>query len=472
LTALWKAIDQPVLESTLSQWAVSFQESHESLRSSFAQEYWAAAKKLRESDWMVNTAKDLYQFFANQPIQLTSIFQTVLEKASSNLAIELLNYWKTQGLDVQATGAKFRSLVQLAKKKLESDRPAQVFSSPERELIADIFQEELFSEETASLNRLAIRLADSRYWSDPATALKLCQTVIKQRGFDDHIIRSLALTACFLAANTGDFAIGIELANRLLKELQEQDEMRMRTLSILGFLNFEAGNYEDSFTLHNQALDLCHKLQVKTQYPRVLNRLAVLEFHTTNFDQARMHFDQALDAIASLNSEQGAAFENRILSNKTHAAYLEFKWDEVIQLHDQLKQHRAPGDDIFLAFVDGCVGVAMLNRDQTAEGIKSIIESILSSARRGQRRFNHYAIESAIVALTRFGRPIEPWLEQNCWLRSKNAIPYSPAEIQFFEKVGISISVEPQQSKKSMTQLALCRALCRELQKIAKSLSS
>lgn len=463
----WRILDQVLLEGWDSEWVIEE-------RKNFAIRSHELGLRLADALESVGKIEQCLSVL-NLLIQRAPLDYDLLQKAirlqsrtgSGHTASQLVERLLSDLPPQSEIPKPVRRLIQRVQQGQIEQVPAPELFETKNELalLARMVESNLRSNSSEAISMLAKESTNMENWTHARTLLSILTVALEHSEVktDDQI--QVAINACFLATYASDFAIGQWAAQRVLDVLDEDDERYIRVMSILGFLHFETKNYDEARKLHNQALELCRIHGSVRERPRVLNRLAVLDYHLGNFDVAREMFLEAIDLESANNGPVRDSLLASFHGNLCTMEVLRLRWESA-RIHGELAiKYAEQSAKVFQIYVSSGYGLA-LYKTGDREGIKYIIDGIVQTTRERMRRFNMISIDFGVAVLADQGlyEPAVQIASLNRMIREATGYPRGPAETGFvktcFEPAG-KLSVPKMQP---MSLVALSRWIVEELE--------
>ena len=462
----WKILNQPLLEGWESEWVLEEQKSfgirsHElGIRLCDALE---SIGKIEECmgvlNVLVHRAPHDYDLL-ERAIRLQS-------RTGGHTATQLVEKLLADLPPQSEIPKPVRRLVQKVQQGQIDQVPAPELFETKNELalLARMVESNLRSNSSEAMAMLAKESSNIDNWSHAKTLLSILTVALEHSDVETDDQIQVAMNVCFLASYASDFHIGQWAAKRVIDVLPEQDERYIRVTSVLGFLHFETKNYDEARRLLNQAVALCRKYKVDNELPRVLNRLAVLDYHLGNFEVAHEMFLEAIDRESKSNDPASIPRLASYHGNLCTMEVLRSAWESA-RTHGALSiQFAEQSAKLYRIYVSAGYGLALLKTGEP-DGMKFIIDGIVQTTRERMRRFNMMSIDFGVAALVdkgQFGVAAQIG-SLNRMIREASGYPRGPAENGFmkasFESAG-KLSVPKMQP---MSLVALSRWAVEELE--------
>jgi DNA-binding SARP family transcriptional activator len=318
------------------------------------------------------------------------------------------------------------------------------FTREQTMLLGKMFDANVSQRSDEALKLLAREAAKTSNWSHPRTLLSLCLASLEGSEFKRDAEIDLGITVCFLTTYTTDPETGIEIGNRLLEILQEEDPRAVRVRSILGFIHFESGNYDLSRKYQEEALAAATGLHLTTQRSRVLNRFGVLCMHLGSFDEAQSHFEGALKDVGKKAAHEDAILRISLHANLSHLECLRGEWAKAARWGKLVAAETDEESRVFQTTMAAYYGVALIKLRKHAEGVNWIARGLEETSQEGMKRMNCVALDFSALALATMGKSEDARraVVYADWLRESLGVRRAPAEDVLLEQVRFGIGKE------------------------------
>lgn len=425
----WDIVSKPLLSGWRDEWV----EQERALAEIRAHELGMTLAKAYESQGQYEESLKILRHLAGSEIvdfELAS-YILKLETKLNGTQQALITYQDIEHKLQENAPVAFTQLLKRIRENQFDFIPAPNLFQTKNELVllARMVEQNLNVPNSGAMQMLAQESGNLTNWSHPSVLLSILTVALDKTGVKTDAEIQVAVNCVFLGSYASDPQIGLWAGNQVLGALPETDERAITAMSVMGFLNFEIKNYDEAHRLLTRAYDLSQNHPIIR--PRVLNRLAVLNYHSGHFDAAKSMF---LDAIAM---EEASAQPN---SNQLIASYsgnictmevLRQQWAESIKYGERTVQLARQHGPIYETYVKAGMGLSefMLGNRQ---GLKRLTDGIKTTYSERMHRFNLIANDFGAVALAQLKEPTYAQVAQaNKQVRDAMGFPRSPAEQQF-----------------------------------------
>lgn len=458
IEALWKewvASERILLEGMNTVWAESARVSHADRVVSLGYELFDLLEDTKDFSRAERVIRVLTK---NDPEDLEAFEHALrmeLNLGGMSAASKLL---RESGINTHRTDLprSLRRLVQSIRMGLSErvGKPERL-SREQTMLLGKMFDANISRQSDEALKLLAREASDTANWTHPRTLLSLCLASLEGSQFRTGPEIDLGITACFLTAYTSDPTTGIELGKQLLATLHEDDPRRVRVQSILGFNEFELGDYDRARAFHEAALHNAERLGLQAQLPRVRNRYGVLCMHASQFDEAQAHFETALKLLGKNLEGDAVITRASILANLCHLECFRKNWTRAVRWGKIVAADSGDGARVFQTTMAAYYGFALLMTNRRQEGINWIVRGLEFTAQEGMKRMNCVALDFTVLAFIQLGliSEAQTTLVHADWVRDSIGVKRAPAEVALMARIRADLSHHlPQDSQEPTTR--------------------
>lgn len=315
-------------------------------------------------------------------------------------------------------------------------RPELIRTRNELLLLARMFESNLRSNRTEALAMLARECSVPTAMAHPRTMLSLLMLALNATEGNSPDRVQIAASAAVLASWASEFDSGHQWAEFVIENTEIADPLHGHSLSLKGFMYFEQRQYDLAKEFALRSIRTFRELGRTTEMLRSATRLAGIQWHLLQFDEAIAAYNEMGDAVKDQTDAESQSILAMVHGNLSYVYAVMLRWPEAV-VHGRLCVQHAHDSPMYGIAGAAPLGLALFATGEKKEGLAELSRAVSSTYREGMLRFNQIAVDFAATAFSLAEREEAAWcvLQSNSDHRSILQHDRSPAEMALIQSL-------------------------------------